>query len=97
MPDQNGKLTQADKDKFIAWMNKKAKAHHCPVCATNAWTIGDDLINALPYTGGSLVIGGPTYPLAFLVCNNCAYTRHFMAVPIGLISPSENEEGEKNV
>lgn len=97
MPDPNGKLTQADKAKFVAWMNDKAKHHQCPVCATNAWTIGDDLINAMPYTGAGFVIGGPSYPLAFLVCNNCAYTRHFMAVPIGILPASEEKEGGSDV
>jgi hypothetical protein len=94
MPDQNGKLTAEDKMKAIEWLNSKAKFHNCPSCGANNWTVGDDLLNLLPYTGGSMLIGGPTYPVAFLVCNTCAYVRQYMAIPMGILSPSPEKADE---
>jgi hypothetical protein len=39
------------------------------------------------HSGKSFIIGGGAeYPMAFIVCENCAYVREFMAVPIGLVS-----------
>lgn len=89
MPDANGKLTPADKQKVVDWLNKKGKTANCPVCQANSWMVGDDLINAMLFAGNNVIIGGPTYPMAILVCTNCAYTRHFMAVPIGLLPGGE--------
>jgi len=97
MPDQNGKLTPEEKQKFVAWLNAKTKSHQCPVCDTNGWTVADHLIDARPHTGGGLVVGGTTYPSAILVCNNCAYTRQFMAVPIGLLSSPDDERSNPDV
>lgn len=90
MPPTQGKLTQEDKAKVVSWLNEKAKSAHCPVCGVNDWTVGDDLLNGMVFSGGNLIVGGPAYPMAFIVCNNCAYTRQFMAIPIGLL-PSEAE------
>lgn len=91
MPEENGKLTQKDKTKIADWLNNKSKFHNCPSCGSNAWTLGDDLLNLMVYSGGNLVLGGPTYPVAFLVCNTCAYVRQYMAVPMGIISTSPSE------
>lgn len=90
MPDSDGKLNAADKEKALSWLNAKAKFHNCPSCGDNNWTFGDDLLNMMPYTGGSMIIGGPTYPVAFLVCNTCAYVRQYMAIPMGMLEPGGN-------
>ncbi len=82
MPDKDGKLTAAEKATVSAWLNTKGKNHNCPVCATNVWSIGDHLLFGMPFYGGGLRVGGAAYPQVFLVCTNCAYTRHFMAVPV---------------
>lgn len=91
MQDSSGKLSQADKDKIVTWLKEKGKNHHCPVCSVNDWTVADNLLNGMVFSGGNFIVGGPSYPMAFIVCNNCAYTRHFMAVPMGII-PGEDKE-----
>ena len=95
MPDQHGKLTQADKQKAINWFNTKTKNHNCPSCGENSWTVGDDLLNLMPYTGGNMIIGGPSYPTAFLVCNSCAYIRQYMAIPMGILNQVTEEVAKK--
>ena len=94
MAEPTGKLSQIDKDKIVEWVNTRSKFHNCPSCGDNNWTVGDDLLNMMPYNGGNLVLGGPAYPAAFLVCNHCAYVRQYMAVPMGLLASSSEGERE---
>ena len=88
MPKSNGELTPAELDKFRRWLADHTGPQansSCPSCGTNNWTIGSHLINALVYhPGGAMVVGGPTYPMAFIACSNCFHVRTFMAIPIGL-------------
>lgn len=91
MPDQQGKLTGPELEKIAKWLQDKARGDQsCPVCRTNAWAIAEQLVNGMPfYGGGSLIVGGPAYPIAMLVCQNCAHVRPFMAVPmLGMIEQS---------
>lgn len=90
-----GALSQEEKQKFLNWLNEKGRMNpSCPVCGTNNWGVGDHIVQSLPFTPNGLVLGGTSYPSALLVCNNCAFTRSFMAVPIGLM-PTPPKEGEK--
>lgn len=93
MSDQSGTISKGDKEKIVAWLNEKATMHHCPSCGKNNWTIGNDLINMMPFSGGDVIIGGPTYPAAFLVCNHCAYIRQYMAIPMGLLQANLTRGG----
>ena len=97
MSNNDGKLTTEERKKFATWLNERGKSHKCPVCERSDWGIGEHLLQGLIYLpNGNVSIGGPNYPQAFIVCNNCAYTRTFMAVQIGLIKNNgeEGEEGE---
>lgn len=96
MPDKNGKLTEADQKKAVDWLNSKTKFHNCPSCGENNWTVGPELLNFMPYTGGGLVIGGPTYPVAFIVCNSCAYIKQYMAIPMGIIGAGIKADKEND-
>lgn len=91
MVDDNGALSADDKQKFLNWLNQKGRINPaCPVCGSNNWTVGDHLVQNTTYNpAAGLVVGGPSYPAALLVCNTCAFTRHFMAVPIGLLPPNK--------
>ncbi len=79
-------LSKADREKIVSWLKKKQRNSSCPVCGTNHWTVGDHLIHgfvaSLP--GVPVMLGGQNYPMAMVVCDNCLYTRHFMAMPMGL-------------
>ena len=90
MSEKDGTLSKADQDKIVSHLNEKGKNHTCPVCLKNNWGIGDRLLNGMPISpDAALHIGGPSYPMAFVVCNNCSYVRHFMAVPLGLFPGDE--------
>lgn len=87
-------LTQEQKDTIAAWLNEKGRNYDCPVCSENNWQIGGHLISSMvEYGGGNIVLGGVRYPQFFLVCNNCFYTRNFMATPVlSLDKLQENED-----
>jgi hypothetical protein len=84
MPGPDGTLTSTEQEQFRRWLNDRQRNHNCEVCGFNDWGIGEHLLHGQVFTGGGLVIGGATYPQAFIVCRNCAHVRLFMAVPIGI-------------
>ncbi len=98
MPDKDGKLTKAENDKIIAWLNEKGKNHACPFCAQNTWGIPDYLHSGSAYHGPGRV-GGMSYPQVMVACNNCSYIRTFMAIPIlgmeAFEPPKKEEATEK--
>lgn len=95
MPGNDGLLTPAEKQTIAKWLNEKSRNYLCPICNTNNWSIGDHLLSSMVFHGGGLVIGGTSYPQFFLVCQNCAFTRNFMAVPVlGLGGKEEDKEKE---
>jgi hypothetical protein len=93
LPAANSPLTPEQIQKFSTWLAIKSRNPTCPVCMTNQWTIGPHMLNGQIFSGAGLIIGGPSYPMVFMTCNNCSYVRHFMAVPIGIVSHT----GEQNV
>ena len=92
MPDHDGKLTDEEREKAVAWLNEKTKNYECPVCGTNNWAIGQHIIQEDIYRGGNVIVGGSVYPTVFVVCTNCAYVRHFMAIQMGVIDPKRPKE-----
>ena len=94
MADDKSELTKEQKQKIVSWLDKKGKNHVCPVCLENNWNVADHLLLGMVFSSGGISIGGASYPAVLLVCNNCAYARQFMSVPI---LGSEGEEGAGNV
>ena len=92
MPDKDGILTVVEKQMVAAWLSEKSRNNSCPVCSTSSWSVGGHLLSGKIYRGGNLAFGGPTYPMAFIVCTNCAYVREFMAVQIGLLEASDTDD-----
>jgi hypothetical protein len=88
MPDLQGKLSQPEIDKALAWIRGHMNGNIiCAVCKTNNWTLGDHTV-APPTWGGAPIIGvGTAYPQVMLSCNKCSHTIYFGAVSIGLYPP----------
>ncbi|TVQ35314.1 MAG: hypothetical protein EA356_08050 [Geminicoccaceae bacterium] len=85
MPDQTGRLSAEDRKLILNWLQSKGKNHDCPVCSSNKWMIGDHLIAGRIHALDPHAIARENYPQVVLVCTNCAHTRYFMAVPMGLV------------
>jgi len=79
-------LSQAQKQQVINWLQtKKPTGFQCSVCGVAMWSVGDHIVTAMVNEGGGLSVGGPSYPNAFLICNNCGHTVYFNAVMMGLM------------
>lgn len=91
MPDKQGKLTPAEAQTALGWLrshwgpNRPCPFHDEP---TN-WEIQDTMIQTLPYTGGGVRIGGPTFPLLVVVCSTCGYTVFVNALRAGVVPRAE--------
>lgn len=95
MPDSDGKLTKSEKAKVARWLSEKGIGPYCPVCSENEWAVGDHVIDMKPLSSGGFVIGGSSYPVAFVFCKNCFYTRQFLAMPIGLVEKNKGNRDEE--
>lgn len=96
MPDNHGLLSDEEKTKIVQWINSKAKNHVCPSCGSNSWALADHVLNFPVFAGGTIVIGGTNYPAVLLACNTCAFVRHYMLVPMGVLPPPIEAEVEKD-
>ncbi len=88
------KPLSVDQGKVAEWLNKKWQGKkNCPLCGENNWNIGDRA-GKIPIYYPSAVVGGPSYPLVVVTCNNCGYTLLFNALFVGLL-PSGMEAGAR--
>lgn len=97
MTEDQTALTVDQRQKLADWINRHSKNAHCPVCMSVNWAVGEHLISGnVCSPAGGLMLGGISYPQAFVVCQTCSYVRHFMAMPIGLLNqpPASKEEGK---
>ena len=94
-PDTSSSLSQEEKDKLIQWLTEKAGKTGglvCSVCNTRKWTVGDDLVMSLIFTGNKVQFGsGVGYPQAMLICDNCGHTVFINSVRAGLSEGTEAE------
>lgn len=96
MADKPNKLTQAQKDAAVAFINERwAGDKACPVCLTAKWSLSDHTVTPLNVTGNVIHGSGVTYPMVMAVCTNCGNTRFFNAVLMGILDMSWQEEAEK--
>lgn len=95
MPDKNGALSPEDREKILSWLDERGGKTACPVCHHENWFLAEHILEGRIYSGGGLVVGGPNYPQFVIVCTNCYYARHFMAMPLGLSWEKEPEPEAK--
>jgi predicted nucleic-acid-binding Zn-ribbon protein len=72
---------EVDYLKAINWIRQNwTKPSECPICGSDNWGIGDQIVEMRPSSPGS-----PVYPQFFVYCRKCSYTIFFNAVVAGLI------------
>lgn len=101
MPDKDGKLTDEDRNKVIAWLGQYPPAlganSPCPICGSTTWMIGEYLVQ--PITLGpniTIQLGGPSYPQVMLISVPCGYTRFINAVIMGILQPDKEKDLQKS-
>ena len=75
------KLSQEKLNNYL----KKIHGSICPLCNNNKWTISDQVFQALEFDYEGLLIGGTSYPIVPLTCQNCGNTYFINALISGLI------------
>jgi hypothetical protein len=95
VPDQDGRLTREEKDRFIAWAAKheagKPNAGVCPQCKSNQWLIADHLVQPVTLKGNTMQLGQSIgYPQVMLISEPCGLTWFFNAVLCGIVTPDES-------
>ncbi len=79
---------QVDYLKAMDWIRKNwTKPTECPICGSDQWEIGDQIVEIRPFSPGSRV-----YPHFFVYCQKCAYTIFFNAVLAGLIPAAPSDK-----
>ena len=94
MPDESGKLTEADKTHIQEWLVKVnfPAQSGCPVCGDKSWTIADHIVQPMTMGANNAVqLGGVGYPQIMLISSKCGYTMFINAVLIGMLKPEPPE------
>jgi hypothetical protein len=88
MPDQHGRLTEADHEKIRAWWTGRwNEPVTCPVCKTNDWGVGEHVVLLSRHANDAFRPGTPAYMMITVGCKTCAHTMLFNAVHIGIVAP----------
>jgi hypothetical protein len=85
MPDEYGRLVEADNDLIERWWGQHSKdSVICPVCKTTDWKIAGHLVNIQSDAADANASNTPTYPYIIVICKLCAHSMFFNAVQIGI-------------
>jgi hypothetical protein len=85
MPDEHGRLTEADNDLIERWWGQHSKdSVTCPVCKTTNWKIVEHLVNIQGNAAGANASNTPAYPHVIVTCKFCAHSIFFNAVQVGI-------------
>jgi hypothetical protein len=68
---------KVDHKKVGNWLSQKGVHGRCSCCGKNEWVVGEELMQVSPFTGGNLIIGGPTMLYVAMMCKNCTNTNIF--------------------
>ena len=74
MPDENGKLNDAEWEKVAEWIRSHAPQMRCPLCGNPEINVGDQLVSPLPIEGTAELASAPLYRLVALTCKKCQST-----------------------
>ena len=74
MPDENGKLTDAEWEQVAEWIKLHAPQMQCPLCGHHEIHVGDQLMSPVPIKGTAEVASAPMLRLVALTCRKCQST-----------------------
>jgi hypothetical protein len=80
-------LSDAQQKQIIDWISSKVPlVGKCAVCHSRTFSIGNHLVTTPVFSPHGMMLGGPQYPFAMLVCDNCGNTQFLNAVRMGIVS-----------
>jgi len=95
MPDKEGRITEEERSKALAWLNEKAGIGVCSMCGTKNWILADTMPNPPTYTSAGTRIGGITVPMVGIFCAKCGHLVFFSAIVMGLIPAEQTLKEQK--
>ena len=79
-----------DVQKVVDWLNRQWQGTKiCPICKNNNWSISEKPVELREFHRGSLVVGGPIYPLLSITCKVSGHTLLFNAIVADLLMPEQ--------
>lgn len=85
MPDETGRLSEAEVQIIIEYLSKLGgKIPTCEFCATDNWAISAHI--TIPYPFGR-VMPPVTYPMFSISCTKCGHTKFLSAVKVPGLLP----------
>lgn len=94
MPDEQGLLTDAERERASAWLEKTWRTWACPFSGHTDWDLGETIVQPQKHIPGAAMVigGGPVYPLLLLTCLGCGYTIFVNALLAGVFERDERVE-----
>jgi hypothetical protein len=95
MPDQDGKLTDSEKEQVLRLLRPSGifAGVECPICKSREWIIADHLVQAATLgPNNSVQFGGLSYPFTMAISVPCGHTLFFNAVVLGFIPAAPSDK-----
>ena len=70
------RITEQQRAVFQDWLRQKVEHPSCPLCQSNHWTIGDELM-MIPADDPLDEAAAPTPAMAQVICENCGHVHLF--------------------
>ena len=88
----NSKYFDEEKQqKAKKWLDGKANKP-CECCGSRVFSVADDLVMPLQFTGGGLTFGGNVYPHLLVICHECGCSRFCSAEVAGIVERKTETE-----
>ena len=87
MPDENGKLTDADIKEFLKWVQEHPDVDgvHCPICAVKDWNLHPQLVTMIPVDAKNAPSNGKTAVGVSATCTRCGFILTVSAHTVGIL------------
>jgi hypothetical protein len=79
-------IDKSQQEELFAQLRANGVREDCPACGSLLRRVGDIVAPPATPDGGGTVLGGPSFPLVQLICEQCSYVMHFAATPLGIKS-----------
>ena len=93
MPDENGKLSQEERDAANKWIRERVKSP-CAACGHAYWAVGSYVVSLSADTKNFLGTK-KHYPALVTVCAECGHFRLHSAVLAGIIERDKDKQEKK--
>ena len=81
------KIEQSKLNEYL----KKIHGSVCPLCGNNHWNISDQVFQAIEFDYKGILLGGASYPMVPLTCDNCGNSYFINALKSGLLDAPNSE------